>query len=47
MSTVEVARAFGMDLSSLKPYNKTAREVGQLRPKRNPGKLPKADESAK
>jgi transposase len=32
MSTVEVARAFGVGLSSLMPYTNTAREVGQIRP---------------
>jgi transposase len=44
MSTAEVARAFGVGLSSVKRYAKTAREGGSLRPKRNPGRRPKADE---
>jgi transposase len=44
MSTAEVARAFGVGLSSVKRYAKTAREGGSLRPKWNPGRRPKADE---
>jgi len=47
MSTVEVARAFGVGLSSVKRYAKTAHEGGSLRPKRNPGRRPKADERAR
>jgi transposase len=47
MSTTEVARAFGVGLSSVKRYAKTAREGGSLRPKSSPGRPPKADESAR
>jgi transposase len=45
--TVEVARTFGVGLSSVKRYAKTAREGGSLRPKRSPGRPPKADERAR
>ena len=45
--TVEVARTFGVGLSSVKRYAKTAREGGSLRPKRGPGRPPKADERAR
>jgi transposase len=45
--TVEVARTFGVGLSSVKRYAKTAREGGLLRPKRSPGRPPKADERAR
>ncbi len=45
--TVEVARPFGVGLSSVKRYAKTAREGGSLRPKRSPGRPPKADERAR
>ena len=44
MLTVEVARTFGVGLSSVKRYAKVAREGGSLRPKRSPGRRPKADE---
>ncbi len=48
MPTVEVARTFGVGLSSVKRYaKKTAREGGSLRPKSSPGRPPKADESAR
>ena len=47
MSTLEVARAFGVSFSSVKRYTKTARDGEQLRPKKNPGRLTKADERAK
>jgi transposase len=47
MPTTEVARAFGVGLSSVKRYVKTAREGGSLRPKSSPGRRPKADESAR
>ncbi len=46
MSTVEVARTFDVGLSSVKRYAKVAREGGSLRPKRSPGRRPKADERA-
>ena len=45
--TTEVARAFGVGLSSVKRYVKTTREGGSLRPKSSPGRRPKADESAR
>ena len=45
--TVEVARTFGVGLSSVKRYAETAREGGSLRPKRSPGRPPKADERAR
>ena len=47
MPTVEVARTFGMGISSVKRYAKTVREGGSLRPKRSPGRPPKADERAR
>jgi transposase len=47
MSTSEVAHAFGVGLSSVKRYTKTAREGGSLSPRRSPGRRPKADERAR
>ena len=48
MPTVEVARAFGVGLSSVKRYAEVvAREGGSLHPKRSPGRRPKADERAR
>jgi transposase len=47
MPTVEVARAFGVGLSSVKRYAKVAREGGSLHPKRSTGRRPKADERAR
>ena len=47
MSTVKVARTFGVGLSSVMRYAKVAREGGSLRPKRSPGRRPKADEPAR
>jgi transposase len=47
MPTTEVARAFGVGLSSVKRYVKTTREGGSLRPKSSPGRRPKANESAR
>ena len=44
MPTVEVARTFGVGLPSVKRYTKVAREGGSLRPRRSPGRRPKADE---
>jgi transposase-like protein len=38
MPTVEVARTFGVGISSVKRYAKTAREGGSLRPKKSPGR---------
>jgi transposase len=45
--TIEVARTFGVGISSVKRYAKVAREGGSLRPKRSPGRPPKADECAR
>jgi transposase len=47
MHTVEVARTFGASLASVKRYIKVARQWGSLRPKRSPGRLPKAGERAR
>ncbi len=47
MPTIEVARTFCVGISSVKRYAKTAREGGSLRPKRSPGRPPKADERAR
>ena len=47
MATVEVARTFGVGLSSVKRYTKVAREGGSLRPKSSPGRPSKADECAR
>src|SRR5215210_7432104 len=47
MPTVEVARTFGVGLSSVKRYAKTVREGESLSPKSSPGRPPKADESAR
>jgi transposase len=47
MPTVEVARTFGVGLSSVKRSAKVAREGGSLHPKRSPGRRPKADERAR
>src|SRR5215218_5859046 len=47
MPTVEVARTFGVGLSSVKRYAKTVREGESLSPKSTPGRPPKADESAR
>ncbi len=47
MPTGEVARAFGVGLSSVKRYVKTAREGRSLSPRRSPGRRPKADERAR
>ncbi len=45
--TVEVARTFGVGISSVKRYAKVAREGGSLHPKRSPGRPPKAAERAR
>ncbi len=45
--TAEVARTFGVGISSVKRYAKVAREGGSLRPKRSPGRPPKTDERAR
>ena len=47
MPTVEAARTFGVGISSVKRYAKTAREGGSLCPKRSPGRPPKAGERAR
>ena len=43
----EVARAFGVGVSSVKRYVATAREGHSLAPKRRPGSKPKLDERAR
>jgi transposase len=43
----EVARAFGVGVSSVKRYVATAREGRSLAPKRRPGSKPKLDERAR
>jgi len=45
--TTEVARAFGVGVSSVKRYVATAREGRSLAPKRRPGSKPKLDERAR
>ena len=47
LPTVEVARTFGVGISSVKRYAKTARKGGSLRPKRSPSRRPKADQRAR
>src|SRR3712207_6801245 len=47
MSTAEVARAFGVGVSSVKRYAAAAREGRSLAPKRRPGSRPKLDERAR
>ena len=47
ISTVEVARTFGVGLSSVKRYAKVAREGGSLRLEWSPGRRPKATERAR
>ena len=42
----EAARLFGVSLSSVKRYARTAREGKPLTPKKNPGKRPKIGKSA-
>ncbi len=43
----EVARAFGVGVSSVKRYVATAREGRPLAPKRRPGSRPKMDETSR
>jgi len=43
----EAARLFGVSLSSVKRYARTAREGRPLTPRKNPGKRPKLGESAR
>jgi transposase len=47
MPTSEVARAFGVGVSSVKRYAATAREGRPLAPKKHPGSKPKIDEGAR
>jgi transposase len=47
MPTAEVARAFGVGVSSVKRYAATAREGHSLAPKRRPGSKPKLDERSR
>jgi transposase len=45
--TAEVARIFGVGISSVKRYTKMAEEEGSLDPKKAPGKKRKLDESGR
>jgi|SRR5215210_2813418 len=45
--TAEVARTFGVGLSTVKRYAATAREGKPLAPKKRPGSRPKLDEAAR
>jgi transposase len=47
MPTSEVARTFGVGLSTVKRYAATAREGEPLAPKRRPGSKPKLGETAR
>ena len=47
MPTVEVARAFGVGVSTVKRYATTARQGRPLAPKKHPGSNPKIDEGAR
>jgi transposase len=47
MPTAAVARTFGVGISSVKRYAKTAREGGSLRPKKSPGRPPKTGQRAR
>ena len=47
MKKSEVARLFGMSLSSVKRYVRKFRQGRPLSPGKAPGKLPKVDERAK
>jgi transposase len=47
MPTVEVAKTFGVGVSTVKRYAATAREGRSLAPKKRPGSKPKMDEAAK
>jgi len=46
MPTVEVAKTFGVGVSTVKRYAATAREGRPLAPKKRPGSKPKMDETA-
>jgi transposase len=45
--TVEVAKTFGVGVSTVKRYAATAREGRSLVPKKHPGSKPKLDEGAR
>ena len=45
--TAEVAKAFGVGVSTVKRYAATAREGRPLAPKKHPGSKPKIDEGAR
>jgi len=45
--TAEVARTFGVGLSTVKRYAATARQGKSLAPKKRPGSKPKLDEAAR
>ena len=45
--TAEVARTFGVGLSTVKRYAAAAREGKPLAPKKRPGSKPKLDEAAR
>ena len=47
MPTSEVARTFGVGLSTVKRYAATARQRRPLAPKKHPGSKPKIDEAAR
>src|SRR5919106_546238 len=47
MSKTETALTFGVSLSSVKRYTRTAREGKCLAPKKRPGSKPKLDERAR
>ena len=47
MPTAEVARTFGVGLSTVKRYAATARQGKSLAPKRHPGSKPKLDKVAR
>jgi len=47
MPTVEVAKTFGVGVSTVKRYAATAREGRPLAPKKHPGSKPKIDEGAR
>jgi transposase len=47
MPTAEVAKTFGVGVSTVKRYAATAREGRSLAPKKRPGSKPKLDEGAR
>jgi transposase len=47
MPTVEVAKTFGVGVSTVKRYAATAREGRPCAPKKHPGSKPKIDEGAR